>query len=943
MSLFPHLARKYRSSRDNSTPTGRKSLLSILFILAVVLAGLGLPDKAGRAWQLEQTDWSQPVNLSQSGATADPQVIVDSNGDIHAIWLDKNAGFVYSHFGEAGWSAPALIAFPFNPENIEILLTSATFEPKPPRFLADQNGYIHAFWRGPQNDLLYSRVYARDIASESAWLNPRPIAESAEDHDVVIDAAGRMHIVYVRVINADGLPAGIYYRYSNDNGVNWAPGKALYVSRYLQGLESEEANVNIGALSRDDALELIVVWDNPRLRRVYSLRSIDRGASWGEVVEVAGPESDSLETPYNLDVFIKDTQVLFTWHSDLGGRVSCSHYYQTSADGGVSWNESRRMLERNLACPASFYFLGELGGNDILWTVLDGNVYLLAWDWQAWSEPQRQSEISQFTNAVTYQRVILGCEEGLLLPGNRLIAIGCDEENEGDIWAASRSIDNVDGWYSAAGFWSPPIIEVSDGLEILAPAVIADANKAVHLIWPQLVPSENLQPVDKEALYYAGLEGEAWAIAGEVINSPKGKVSQPSLALDENGKLYMVWSEGSYGDLYFSWASVSKAAAQAEWIDPVFLPSLRSVNRSPEVVVSATGNVFVAYAIPLNEDRGIYLTQSTDVGETWSEPVAIVDALALGWDMVDQPHLAISQNGELHIIWTRTSLSSAAQNSGLYYSHSVDQGETWSEPQPVTDKSIGWSKLMRSGNSLHRLWLETLRDASILWHEVSTDDGVSWRRFSVLSGFGEQEANFSLVSDGLGGIHLVQIVESGESRWYLRYFLWDGERWSIQDETDLLIDVNAEIISAAAVYLPDNHLGVFYELNRTGVVEGKNILNFITRALNLPDVLKIPLVVESTPVATLSARPTQTPTSIPVMGTATSTVEAEGTPNALATIAQLQVETIKTATAQAMAAKSSLLAGQAGLIVILVGGVGIVLLGLIVIMLARRRGAARRN
>lgn len=921
----------------------RNKILSALLAIAVVLTGSGITSTFSSAAQIDENRWTEPINLSQSGSTTDPKLIVDANGVVHAIWLDLNAGFIYSRLGDDGWSAPAFVDFPFNPANVEVMVAAGAFDIQPPLLITDSSGFIHAFWQGALNALLYSRVVAPAIADPSAWLRPRTIAESAADIDIEIDEGGRFHMVYARTIGVFGLPAGIYYRYSNDNGLNWTQGVPLYVSRYLQGLEFGDVNVNIGSLSNEEENQLFVTWDNPRLRRVYLLRSIDRGGNWGEVTEVAGPKSASIETPYNIDVFARDNRVLLTWHSDLGGRTSCTHYYQTSVDGGNTWNEPMKMLERNLSCPSGLQYLGDVGRRNIFWTELEGQVYLLAWDGEMWSEPQRQSNINQFTNPVTLQRILFGCEQGLLLPANQLLVIGCEEENNGDIWVTSRIIDSVEGWYSLEDNRKPPVVAVADGLEIHAPAVATGENGMVHMIWPQVVPAEGLEPEEREAFFYAEQDGEAWVLSGEVVASPKGKVSQPSLALDVNGKLYLVWSEGRVGDLYFSWASASKAAARAEWIEPKLLPSLRSVNSAPEITVNDFGVIFVVYAIPLNEDRGIYLTRSMDFGENWTEPVRLFDAMALGWDMVDYPHLAIAQNGELHVIWTRYPLLGASGSSGLYYSRSVDDGETWIEPQPVTDHNVQWSQLIVSGRSLHRLWLESLKDASVLWHEVSRDNGVTWNRFTVLSGFGEQEDEFSLVSDGFGGLHLIQVAESGVENWVLRYFSWDGERWSIQNETDLSIPLNSEIVSSRAALLPDNRVGIFYAVNRPDVVEGKNVLNFIDLELAIPESLTITAAVETPPAGTPASGQNSTSTSTPTPEPASSAGEPAGTQSALTTLAQLPAEIAQTATAQASIASNSQSRGNFIQVIILLGISGILLLGLVFFIITIRRRRAERG
>jgi len=74
----------------------RNKILSALLAIAVVLTGSGITSTFSSAAQIDENRWTEPINLSQSGSTTDPKLIVDANGVVHAIWLDLNAGFIYN-------------------------------------------------------------------------------------------------------------------------------------------------------------------------------------------------------------------------------------------------------------------------------------------------------------------------------------------------------------------------------------------------------------------------------------------------------------------------------------------------------------------------------------------------------------------------------------------------------------------------------------------------------------------------------------------------------------------------------------------------------------------------------------------------------------------------------------------------------------------------------
>ena len=78
----------------------------------------------------------------------------------------------------------------------------------------------------------------------------------------------------------------------------------------------------------------------------------------------------------------------------------------------------------------------------------------------------------------------------------------------------------------------------------------------------------------------------------------------------------------------------------------------------------------------MNDNRGIYLVQSKDQGKTWSEPIQAFNGAATGFDVVGSPSLLVSENGNLHLMWTKQLLRADdfSQSLALYYARSEDAG-----------------------------------------------------------------------------------------------------------------------------------------------------------------------------------------------------------------------------------------------------------------------------
>src|SRR5690349_4510833 len=94
-----------------------KSSLGILLTFSVVISMFFVSPSRGYA-QTNQ-DWSTPINLSSSGSTTNPILLVDFTGTIHAMWVDNlDKAYKYSQSTDGKtWTPPAIVSFPFGPKD----------------------------------------------------------------------------------------------------------------------------------------------------------------------------------------------------------------------------------------------------------------------------------------------------------------------------------------------------------------------------------------------------------------------------------------------------------------------------------------------------------------------------------------------------------------------------------------------------------------------------------------------------------------------------------------------------------------------------------------------------------------------------------------------------------------------------------------------------------
>ena len=229
------------------------------------------------------------------------------------------------------------------------------------------------------------------------------------------------------------------------------------------------------------------------------------------------------------------------------------------------------------------------------------------------------------------------------------------------------------------------------------------------------------------------------------------------------------------GALYFSRAASGSASTESNWSTPTRVGIAQDGEiGSVDAARDAAGTLYVAYSVPVNEKRGIYLIQSKDHGTTWSEPVRLFDGAAENYDLVGAPSLLISAKGSLHVIWDVQSIRGDAvpQSLSLFYSRSEDGGHTFSDAALVVDEAVGWRKIVTDGKgNLHLLWQQDRLTTA--WDQISLDGGHTWQYPHGLADAGRLA---TVTRDPAGDLHLVS-VGSGD----LGHWRWDGSRWNPEE------------------------------------------------------------------------------------------------------------------------------------------------------------------
>lgn len=740
-------------------------LLSVV-CMAAVLAGLLLGNvSTGSAQSSRQ--WTDPVNISRSGDSSSPVSVISSDGVMHTIWFDvfeEAYRYSKSEDGGATWSSPVKANFPFS------------LRGDPFRLVAGAGNIVHIFWMDGLN-LRYSRAASGSLGTPSDWGNTKILARYIVNFDVDVTAQGSLHVGYITSIN----PEGVSYLSSLD-GISWQPSQFLFGSSYLRTSSLKDSHIRVAASDDPADPQVYVVWDVRAQKRIYFASSSDAGVSWTEAVQVKGPEdTGGFGMPFGAEIGIVEKSVLLLWQVGEPGAGQCSLHAQWLRDGSSEWETPELVMSSQSVCPEQVRLIQFESGVPIILLTYPGNPpALLAWNGSAWSEPQTQEEVSLFSDPLTFETIMLGCIQELV---NResLILVGCDLGKGGDIWFTSRSLASWEDWFSPSTVWSPPTLLANSTREI-SPLAFASDKQYVHVVWAESPPTDI--SLTGSAIFYARWDGKNWSPPQRIQSNLLGHPSQLSIVASHQGRLELSWIDDENGDMLFSWANSDRAVNAAEWAKPLVLPSPSQWNSAPDVFVDSAGRIGVVYAVPVNENRGIYMILSEDKGLTWSSPIAVFNAESAEWQMVDNPKVTLSDDGRLHVLFTRYA-TLQEKPVELYYLQSTDSGATWSEPQRVGDGEIVWSEIVSyNGNFIHRLWQEEKNSEFASLGQVSRDGGATWESPIDIAPVSDSPSAVGLVFDGVQELHFIRLEQddslqgAGLIKIILQDSRWDGESWS---------------------------------------------------------------------------------------------------------------------------------------------------------------------
>lgn len=615
--------------------------------------------------------WLNGLNLSRSGTGSQPLIAAGGNAVSHVMWWDSFDGIRYARLTStlsgtlslsATNSVPLVNIFGDRQTYFDNRLRKQVTEIRPPRdlhLLSDKLGTGHAIWENLSDQLLYSASAANVPAL--AWTPPTLIEQSASAFDATTDLSNTLHIAYVRsgsntqpgATAAGGGQPGLYYR-TRVGGALSAP-IAILPSNYLRAERADSLALSIAANARGS---IVVTWFQPSQSQSFYVVSTDNGKTWSQPQAVSG---GAAQLAIRSSVAATAQGDLLLLYRDNSGK-GCAFNQRRSTDGGRTWDAPQIVLTDVTRCPQRWRFANT---DDKLWLIgsssqavsplatnTNNNIntnLLVSWDGNAWS-PSAEINLRTFDSS-SNQSNQLSCLN-ISLAGNKLVGVGCDPR--GDIWSSQVTVNLSDLIKTPELVWQrvAPINKAKGAVG--NDVVLAGQPNNMIGLWTQ----SDVSGAPPNEIDYSRWNGDEWSQPSKIMNVARGRFEQLSLAAAPDERLHLAWTNDR---VYYSTSFMQDAGVPEGWTKPIAIPSPVEGNRSPSLVADPRGSVvYVAYAVPFNEKRGIYLAQSKDNGATWQPASLVFDAAAAQWESVDQPTLQLDpQRNTLHLAWLKTNQNPA--------------------------------------------------------------------------------------------------------------------------------------------------------------------------------------------------------------------------------------------------------------------------------------------
>jgi hypothetical protein len=180
--------------------------------------------------------------------------------------------------------------------------------------------------------------------------------------------------------------------------------------------------------------------------------------------------------------------------------------------------------------------------------------------------------------------------------------------------------------------------------------------------------------------------GKTWQEERRLKAGSPGDILGPlQMAGDDQGRLYVAWADNREGE-YHIYLSASADFGRT-WSTEVQLDASKAKGRpsvAPILAADASGRVYAAWQDARHGGWDIYLNTSSDYGRSWRTADVRLNTGPPGEAEAQFPQIALDQKGNVAVAWQED--RGADQEEGIYLTWSGDLGKMWRNPDIRVDE-----------------------------------------------------------------------------------------------------------------------------------------------------------------------------------------------------------------------------------------------------------------
>lgn len=324
------------------------------------------------------------------------------------------------------------------------------------------------------------------------------------------------------------------------------------------------------------------------------------------------------------------------------------------------------------------------------------------------------------------------------------------------------------------------------------PDIVADPYGNLHVVWASGV-------VGFDSVYYTtSSDGFSWRTPNDIFANPwvgtNSGATRPTLLVDHNSNLNITFIDPNQA--FYSRVPLWDASYALSWLPRETMSSLDQTAYFSRMAIDSQNRLHYVYtqnmpSAACSNCYHVFYRQSTDDGNTWSEPVDLMDT-QIG---AVKPQILVDRSDNIYLVWETGQGGGLGQLSGpttVTFAASYDAGKTWTIPTdfPVTaDESaknitIGIDR----NNDLVVAWWSLPED--LIMYQTSSNKGRTWSDptpiplvWGAAEVYKSNLDDYSMASDSAGNLHLVAVgrVEKTQTDLNIVDLVWDGTEWAAPD------------------------------------------------------------------------------------------------------------------------------------------------------------------